>query len=535
MGVTGTNLAGLPWSGLKLFSVTAGTVGLLLVTTAGFAQTQIVFLDFDSGNDASIDYTQTMRSQIRDRLANKYAPWDIEFTTTNPGGTFSRLTFNEGFSGGDAQHIDFRNLDRSDTAVINVAGLGATTTAEVTEVSASIAAHELGHLLGLRHGDSFGPIGRGLGQPGPGNGAYRPSFPGPAGANEVSDDVMATTSFGSDNFFRNTWLSERSAIKTEFAFHGTVVHESPVPKWTLATAQPLELVNMTVPNTIVSGEQAGAGDFSVDAIALLGSLTVTQPVDYYRFQAVAGDLINVEVMSNALSHRMASTIDSQLALLDAFGNVVPYWGDTLDGAFNDDEFETFDSILLDVTLPTTGTYYLRVDTFSAGESGNYELFVHRFNHTVADFASCDFDTDGDCDLVDIDAMYPNFGGSNPKFDLNGDAQVDDEDLGQWLLDASAVDPLGRIFVRGDADLDGNVLGNDVTNVAANFGGTGTWSDGNFVISPGQGGALIEGNDFTILAAHFSFTSGVSAVPEPASLTWMMAACLLGMRYRELRN
>ena len=46
-------------------------------------------------------------------------------------------------------------------------------------LSAKIAAHELGHLVGLLHQDSFGPIGYGPHAP-PGGGSYNPDYPGPA-------------------------------------------------------------------------------------------------------------------------------------------------------------------------------------------------------------------------------------------------------------------------------------------------------------------------------------------------------------------
>ena len=53
-------------------------------------------------------------------------------------------------------------------------------------------------------------------------------------------------------------------------------------------------------------------------------------------------------------------------------------------AVSDDNFENQDALLLDVPLPTTGTYYIQVDTFASAEfnvpdtdTGNYELFLYR--------------------------------------------------------------------------------------------------------------------------------------------------------------
>ena len=155
------------------------------------AQTQVVFLSF-TGTDGQIDYTQSMRDAIQAEMETNYDAFDISFTQSQPPQPFSQLTFNSGFPGGVADQIDFRNLDRSDNAVINVDDpdnlfgleLGPNSPPQVLiDASTLIGSHELGHILGLRHGDSFGPLGSGLGSPGPGSGAYLPSFPGPSGAN----------------------------------------------------------------------------------------------------------------------------------------------------------------------------------------------------------------------------------------------------------------------------------------------------------------------------------------------------------------
>ncbi len=67
-------------------------------------------------------------------------------------------------------------------------------------LSAKIAIHELGHLLGLRHSDAFGPIGFGMHSP-PGAGAFKPEFPGPVAAFETFDHLIGSpASVGSNRF-----------------------------------------------------------------------------------------------------------------------------------------------------------------------------------------------------------------------------------------------------------------------------------------------------------------------------------------------
>ncbi len=212
-----------------------------LWSACGWA-TQHVFLDFETGNSANVNYTTTMRSQIVNGIQAIYGDYDIVIQDTIPAAPFSRVTFNEGSSGGLAQQIDFRNLDPADTAVVNVTGLGLQAS-QYAAASITIGAHELGHLLGLRHGDSFGPIGTGLSSPGPAPAIYNPNFPGPSGGTEVASNVMGTPALGVpvSTVSNQHWLSERSATKLAFAEFGTVLNETPGPKNTFATAQPISL------------------------------------------------------------------------------------------------------------------------------------------------------------------------------------------------------------------------------------------------------------------------------------------------------
>ncbi len=354
-----------------------------LMLVQGAAGQQVVFLDFDTGNDANINYTPTMRNQIQQGIQEIYDDFNVVIEQTLPSAPFSRITFNEGFSGGVAEQIDFRNLDASDNALVNVTGF-ASGAAQVVAASITIGGHELGHLLGLRHGDSFGPIGTGLGTTGPSRTFYNPNYPGPAAGNEIVDHVMGTPAIGVNTTLGDHWLSERSATKLEFAESGTVINEAPGPKSTLATAQPITLDPLVVPNTIVSGVNAGPLDFSVDALSVVGNVSSGGEVDLYEFQAEAGDLFNIEVMSRIIDQRIPNTIDSELRVLNDQGIEIDYYGTP---AFNDDEFESLDSILIDLVIPSDGTYFMQVNAFSSTDTGGYELFAYRFNGAVPEPAS----------------------------------------------------------------------------------------------------------------------------------------------------
>ncbi len=348
----------------------------LLMTAVTTRATQVVYLDFISRTTAGeIQYTTAQRNAIQSRMELDYALFDFQFTQAAPvSGDFSTLFFNSGQGLGLAEQIDFRNLDRNDTAQIQITG-AVTSSPQIITLSANTASHELGHLLGLRHGDSFGPIGSGRDPNTAFANEFRPSYPGPAGADETRFHIMEADNNPS-GFIESTtrqYFSERSAIKLAFNEIGTVIAEAPGANDSIASAQPISLVNMPVPNTLLAGDNFGEALF-VEALAVTGMRSSTNDDDYYSFQGFAGDLFNIEVISDILDYRIANTIDPTLTLLGPNGLPVNYYGTS---AFNDDEWEGLDSILLDIVLPSDGTYTILVDAFDSTDTGGYELFLYR--------------------------------------------------------------------------------------------------------------------------------------------------------------
>src|SRR5207247_10492972 len=134
------------------------------------------------------------------RGPGRYAnPWFhykfIQNLAQLPAGTpYTTLRFNQtpsnGLPGGQSFQIDFANTDRTALVVIDVNGfLGGfaqpvATSDNYVALSATIGEHELGHSVGLRHQDAFGPPGFGIHNP-PGPNSYVPAFPGLAGALET--------------------------------------------------------------------------------------------------------------------------------------------------------------------------------------------------------------------------------------------------------------------------------------------------------------------------------------------------------------
>jgi hypothetical protein len=371
--------------------------------------TQYVFLDFVTYTTGTKHvYTDQERSQILSQLQSDYAAFPfVKFTldaSTIPANTLYETEFfnrtppgNE--PGGNSSEIDFRNLNLADFTEIDVNGfLGgsgqpAATSANYVAVSATIAAHELGHTMGMTHPDSYGPIGFGLHNP-PGVTTYLPAYPGPQAAWETPLHIIASpASVGSTLFdaTANPFFGAREDIKLAFIQGGTVVNEQLNPDGTnynvsRAMAQPLNLYALQVPDTALKGFDAGkilsvtAVDVTNASIQLDKNTGLSQS-DWYSFQGQAGDLINIQTLSHYLN-RITDPVDTILRVYDSSGTLLSYYTSQ---ASNDDNFETADAVIEDLKLPSTstGTFFIEVDSYAASPAtdtatGHYELFIYRF-------------------------------------------------------------------------------------------------------------------------------------------------------------
>jgi Ca2+-binding RTX toxin-like protein len=402
--------------------------------------TQVVLLDFDSytnndpltGPEATNEhlYTTDERNAIQALIAADYQPFNDAFgknglvpfyftqsatdaantsLSTGGGGVYTTLYFNKtppttGRPGGEASEVDFRNLNLGGYASIQGNGIlgapgqppeidPATGRDNWVPLSAKIGAHELGHLLGLRHQDAFGPLaapGYGIHTP-PGAAAYASDYPGPSAAYETFNHLLSSgESVGSDRFNdvnNNLYFGEREAIKIAFDLSGTTVQEA-----ALAFSDPLtvggvtyaarglgDLPALTVPITLAAGSLNYGKQFAVAAIDVVGQTNLVggaSESDVYSFSGRKGDLINLDVLSSSQARYAGNSIDPVVRVYDSAGNQVAYYTQV---AVNDDQFEPNDATIIDLTLPGDGTYYVKVDTFSPTQTGTYELFIYRFD------------------------------------------------------------------------------------------------------------------------------------------------------------
>ena len=371
-------------------------------------ESQVVYLDFLPG---AVDYSaQSTRDAIQARLGAIYAAFNFTFTQTQPTtGPYETLYYNVpagSLLAGEATELDWRNLDLGGSASIDVSQFvggpdqPADTLTNIINISAAIGAHELGHLSGLIHGDAFGPIGAGIYAnlaDNPYLDGFNPPYLGPANAVDTPYDVIASpASVGTSLFDATnvTFFGERDDIAMAFADSGTATNETASdPNTSVATAQPLTLASLSVPNTLLIG-QGTSDTLKVTAADVVGSIELgangQSNADYYAITATAGELLNFQILSQSLTRDDGNAIDSELTIYEADGStVVPYDGSPA-GAFSDDGFQDGDAVLYDLTMPCTGTYYLKVNTYVVTDSfgivhnstvGTYELFMYSFAAT----------------------------------------------------------------------------------------------------------------------------------------------------------
>lgn len=403
---------------------------LSLSATTRVSATQVVFIDFDSRTGGGErNYSTFERNQILSRVEGHYELFDFDFRLTNPGsGTFSTIFINSGPNLGIAEQIDFRNVDQGDNAQVNVNGAAFTSTQFIT-LTANVISHELGHLLGLRHYDSFGPIGSGIDPNTVFGNNYLPTFEGPTGANETRFHLMESDFLDTEDTF-DQFFSERSAVKLAFNEQGLVVGELAGNNGTIGLAQPIELAPLDVPNTLRLGDNSGE-DLFFEAIAVTGLRSNVADEDFYSFEASAGDILNIELMSS-VPDRIFNTFDTELSLFGPSGTPVDYFG--VD-AVNDDEFESTDSILIDVPITEDGTYTVQVGAFPGGDrSGFYELFIYNLTEEpiVDPVLQGDFNDDGIVDGADYAYWRNNLGGDEALLNGNGDG-LGDIGLGDLII------------------------------------------------------------------------------------------------------
>ncbi len=381
------------------------------------AVTRTVYLDFDTYElPGQHFYTQAERDAIQAQINADYSAFSYVFTQTLPqSGPYTTIYFNDpalvGLEGGISSENDWRDLDITGITTLTADGLNviaadsggvnvndflggpgepAATSVDFIGLSATIAAHELGHLSGLQHADSFGPIGSGI-YSGVNPDLYNPPYPGPTDADESILHIMASGASVNatlQDAINDPFFGEREAIALSYGENGSPTNEETTAHDSTSDAQPIALQPVVVPDTDLEGVNADQvfDVTAADIVGYLGETNGASNTDYYSFTAQAGTLINFQLMSVILTRSVATAgtsptdnnqgpFDTYLVIYNSSGQVI---------AYNDDSFQDADSSIIDLTLPATGTYYAMVTSspksVSLGEplTGDYELFMYTF-------------------------------------------------------------------------------------------------------------------------------------------------------------
>ena len=238
--------------------------------------TRTVYLDFDTYElPGQHYYTDDEREAIQTQIKADYSAFSYVFTQTQPqSGPYTTIYFNDpvlvGLEGGIATEIDWRDLDISGTTSLTAAGLDvippdtggvnvnnllggagqpAASSDDFVGLSATIAAHELGHLSGLDHADAFGPIGSGI-YSGVEPTLYNPEYPGAIDATETVWHIMASgASVNStvEDAINDPFFGERESIGLSFGENGAPTNEQITPHESIPDAQPITLALWSCP------------------------------------------------------------------------------------------------------------------------------------------------------------------------------------------------------------------------------------------------------------------------------------------------
>jgi hypothetical protein len=209
--------------------------------------------------------------------------------------------------------------------------------------------------------------------------AYLPSYPGPQNADETTVHNMASPASVGQTLTEistiTTFLDERSAIKLSMACGKGVILAEDDAMVESMIGDGIEIPELLIPNTLTMGLNSGSDMLSVDALVIIGTISAPDEIDEYRVQLQAGRFITAELVSivdvNILSFDSTLTLSREETT-----------GPDTQVYFNDDEFESLDSIMLDHPVDSDATYKISIGSYASLTAGDYKLLLYVYDQPM---------------------------------------------------------------------------------------------------------------------------------------------------------
>lgn len=346
----------------------------VIVAPSGSFQAQLNSMTTPLGFTFTFAESQQIHSNIVSYLESAYSNFDINFyNQTFPPGNHHRIdtsaTTSIGGLLGEAP-IDFRNVIDNEIQKVYTHNFGniieqfesrSTQIFELGRALGLTAAHELGHSLGLRHHHAYGY---------PSIGPW--NYANTGGLQNFS--IMATFTTGQTE-------TDRERLNTFNQFSNLVLEAA-----TGITANPLpmELELGDAGNTAGSAQNLSVTYKPISGLGgglVKGTLFNESDVDFYSFSTRAENaLVSAEVWSDLLNIS-SDSFDASVTLYDSNGTtILSTVHDTRfeNNTFGSGPIQARDPFMLNIPLPSPGTYYLKVSStgnIRGNPGGNYNLIL----------------------------------------------------------------------------------------------------------------------------------------------------------------
>lgn len=332
-------LSSRPLAGKKIY---LNFLGDNVGTWNGKHPGQVLPYSLDSDSSTFSPAEQAAITEVFNRVAEMYSPFDIDVTTIDPQSYPVGVVAKAEIIGNDDWYQDAGHRVAGGVALVdgfsidsgeasNYAWIFAGLQGAAKNIALTVS-HEVGHLFGLEHHPQYGPTGARLSDYNAGDALKGPIMGAPfSAARGLWYNAPGDVSFLSNQDDLSVLASNRNG----FGFRADDYGDSP------ATAGAFDPSRTMFPSSLLAD----------------GVITTNTDQDYFQFASHAG-----AVQFSVTVAAVGPMLDASLKIMDASGNLV---AQVATAALNE---------RLDATLPSDGTYYVVVSGASGnGDVGTYTL------------------------------------------------------------------------------------------------------------------------------------------------------------------